>query len=118
MFVLPVGLSVITNDPVGVGNWGTPGVSGGNFSVQRVVESLEQTILQVHVSDRVDAFWECDTSWHLSVSMSPVVLDTLHMMLVDDNDNFLMLRLINLRENIIISVIDKDLLEFRQENTH
>tara|TARA_B110001450_G_C17506693_1_gene434665 strand:+ start:296 stop:418 length:123 start_codon:yes stop_codon:yes gene_type:complete len=40
------------------------------------------------------------------------------MMLVDDNDNFLMLRLINLRENIIISVIDKDLLEFRQENTH
>ena len=41
MFVLPVGLSVITNDPVGVGNWGTSGVSGGNFSVQRVVESLE-----------------------------------------------------------------------------
>jgi len=50
--------------------------------------------------------------------MSPVVLDTFHMMLVYDNHNFLMLRFINLRENIIVSIIDKDLFEFRQENTH
>lgn len=43
VFVLPVGFSVITNDPVSIGRGSTLGVRRGDLSVERVVESLEET---------------------------------------------------------------------------
>jgi len=118
MFVLPVGFSVITNDPVGVGNWGSLSVCWSNFSVEGVVKSLEKTVLQVHISDWVDTIWEWNTSWNLSISSSPLVLDTFHMPLIDNNNNFLMRRLINLLKKIIISFFNKDFFELWEENIH
>ena len=88
MFVLPVRFSMVTNDPVGVCNRGTFDIGRGNLSVTRVVESLEQTDSEIHVTDWVDSFREVDASWHLSISVSPVVLDALHVHLVDNDYNF------------------------------
>jgi len=117
MFVLPVGFSVVTNDPIGVSNWSTSCVCGRNFSMESIVQSLEKTVLQVHISDRVNSIWECDTSWHLSISVSPVVLDSFHVPLVDDNNYFLGSRFINSCKKVVVSLINKDSFEFWEENT-
>ena len=58
VFVLPVGLSMVTDDPVGVGRGCSLRVRRGNLSVQRVVESLEETLTQVHITDGVDGISE------------------------------------------------------------
>ena len=81
-----------------------------------VVESLEKTVSKIHVSDNIDAIWEGDRSWELSVSVSPVVLDTLHVPLVDQDNNFLLRALINLSEKVIVSLINENILEFWEEN--
>ena len=118
MLVLPVGLSVVTDDPVGVCHRSTLGVSTGDLSVQSVVESLEETVSQVHVTNWVNALWEGDASWKLAVSVSPVVLDTLHVPLVHNNDDFLLWAFIDLSEEIVISLIDENLFEFWEEEIH
>ena len=117
MLVLPVGFSVVTDDPVGIGHWGSLGVGGGNFSVESVVQSLEQTVSQVHISDHVDAVWEGNRSWQLSVSVSPVVLDTLHVPLVDEDNDFLLWAFINFLEKLIISLVNENALEFGEEDS-
>lgn len=81
-----------------------------------VVKSLEKTVSKIHISDNIDAFWESDRSWELSVSVSPVVLDTLHVPLVDQDNNFLFRALINLSEKVIVSLINENTLEFWEEN--
>ena len=43
--------------------------------------------------------------------MGPVVLNALHVPLVDDNDNFVTLGVIHLSEQLLILLIDHDLLE-------
>ena len=116
MLVLPVGFSMVTDDPVGIGHWGSLGVGGGKFSVESVVQSLEETVSQVHISDHVDAVWEGNRSRKLSVSVSPVVLDTLHVPLVDQDNNFLFRAPINLSEKVIVSLINENTLEFWEEN--
>jgi hypothetical protein len=116
MFVLPVGFSVITNDPICISNWSTTSVCRGDFSMESIVQSLEKTVLQVHISDWVNAIWESDTSWHLTISVSPVVFNTFHVPLVYNNDNFLGFRFINFCKKVIISLVDKDSLEFWEEN--
>ena len=58
VLVLPVRLSVITNNPVCVCGWSSSDVGGGDLSVQIVVQSLEKTLAQVQVSNRVDALRE------------------------------------------------------------
>lgn len=57
--------------------------------MEAVVESLEKTVSEIHIADWVDALWEVDASWELTVSGSPVVLDSFHVPLVDDNDDSL-----------------------------
>ena len=89
MLVLPVGLSMVTDDPVGIGGWSTIDVSTSNLSMKSIVKSLEQTIFKIHVADWVNSLWEVDTSWYLTISVGPVVLETLHVELVANNDNFL-----------------------------
>ena len=83
--------------------------------MESVVESLEKTVLEVHVTDWVNAFWEVNTSWHLTVSMGPVVLDTLHVELVANNDDFLGRGSIDLSEKVFVTLINKDLLESWEE---
>lgn len=45
---------MVTNDPVSIGRGSTLSVRGGNLSVEGVVESLEESLAQVHITDRVD----------------------------------------------------------------
>jgi hypothetical protein len=48
--------------------------------------------------------------------MAPLVLDTFHMPLVDQNYNFLSLSLVNLGKQFIVFLVNKNLLKFREEN--
>ena len=118
MFVLPIGFPVITNNPIGICNWGSLSVGWSNFSMKSIVKSLEQTILQIHISDWIYTIWEWNTSWYLTISLSPVMLNSLHVPLVNDNNNFFMLWFINDSEKIIISLVDKDFFVFWEENIH
>ena len=85
--------------------------------MQGVVQSLEQTVSQVHVSDWVDSLCEVHASWELSVSMSPVVLDTFHVPLVDHHHNLLFLGLVDLSEQFSVFIVDEDALEPWEENS-
>lgn len=91
MLILKVSLSVITDNPISKSRWRGFNVCRRNLSMQIVIEALEESITQVHVSDWVDALWEINASWELTVSMSPIVLNSLHMPLVHNYDNFLVL---------------------------
>ena len=117
VLILEVRLSVVTDDPVSVGR-GSTGlrVGGGNFSVQVVVEALEETFTKVHVANRVDAISKVDAAGNLAVPMSPVMLDTFHMPLVYDNDDLFTLGLINFAEEGLILLIDQDLFDFGEEH--
>lgn len=116
VFVLPVGLSVITNDPVSIGRGSTLGVRRGDLSVERVVESLEETFAQVHITNRVDGISEVNRARNLAVAAAPVMLDTLEMPLVNKHNNFLSGVLINLSEKILITLVHEDLLKSREED--
>jgi hypothetical protein len=50
--------------------------------------------------------------------MSPVVLDTFHVPLIYDDNNFLSFAFINLFEQIIISLINENAFEFGEEDIH
>jgi hypothetical protein len=76
VFVLPVGFSVVTNDPVSIGRGRTLGVRGNDLSVERVVESLEETLAQVHITDRVDWVSKVYAARKLTVAVAPMVLNT------------------------------------------
>jgi len=84
--------------------------------VQVIVETLEETIAQVHISNRINTFREVHTSWQLAVSVSPLVLNTLHMPLVHNNDNLFLRALVNSREKILVSLINENLLEPWEED--
>jgi len=116
VLVLKVGLSVVTDDPVGVSGRVRFLLSGSNFSVQVVVQSLEQTFSQVHVANRVDAFGELNGAGNLSVPVAPVMLNAFQMPLVDENDNLLALRLIDDAEKFIVFLVNEDLLVLGEED--
>ena len=116
MLVLEVGLSVVTNDPVGVGGGcAVFGLSRFDLSVQIVVEPVEETLAQVHVTDRVDALAEFDTAGDLAVAVSPVVLNALHVPLVDNDDHFLATGPVNLSKEVRVALIDHDLFDSGEE---
>lgn len=48
--------------------------------------------------------------------MSPVVLNALHMPLVDDDHNFLLRALVDSLEQVVITLVDDDALDSREEN--
>jgi hypothetical protein len=75
VFVLPVGLSVITDDPVCIGGGGWSLARRGDLSVYVVVKSLEETLSQIKVTDGVNAVLEDYAAGKLTVSVAPVVLD-------------------------------------------
>lgn len=84
--------------------------------MQVVVKALEKTFAKVHISDWVDLFRYLDTTGNLAVAVSPVVLDTLHVPLVDHNDNFVALGAVDLAEELFVLLVDEDLLELGEED--
>ena len=116
MLVLEVGLSVVTDDPVGVGGGrACLGVGRADLSVQVVVKPVEQTLAQVHVADRVDALSELHTAGHLAVAVGPVVLNAFHVPLVHNHHHFLALGLVNLSKQVLVALVDHDLFDFGEE---
>lgn len=108
---------MITNDPISVGRGCTCLlVSCCNFSVKIVVQSIKQTLAEVHVSNWIYSFREFDATRNLAIAMSPVMLNTLHVPLVDYNDNFFSLSCVNHLKEIIITLINEDLLHLWEEN--
>ena len=83
-----------------------------------VVQTLEETVTQVHITDWVDAFGEVNASWHLTVAMGPLMLNSLHMPLIYNNDDFLLRALINCLEKILVTLVNENLLESWEENIH
>ena len=118
MLILPIALTVVTNNPIGIGRRVTLRVGRSNFSVQIVVESLEETFAEVHIADRVDALGELDGARQLSVPVAPVVLNTFHMPLVDEDDDFFagLARFVYFVKENFILLVNEDLFEFREEN--
>ena len=86
--------------------------------MESIVKSAEETISKIHIADRIDALREVNRAWHLTVVMGPVVLDTFHVPLVNNDNNFLVFRLIDSLEEVIISIVDEDFLELGEENVH
>jgi len=117
VLVLPVGLSVVTNNPIGVGGGGALCVRRSDLSVKRIIKTLEETFSQVHVTDGINGLCKDHTSWKLAVAVAPVVLDTLNMPLVHKYYDLLCLALINLLEKILIALVNKNLLQSGEENS-
>lgn len=115
MLVLEVRLAMVTDDPVSVGRWWCLRVAGAQLALVHVVKTLVQTLAQVHVTDGVDALGELHGAGQLSVSVAPVVLDTLHVPLVHNNDNFLALAAIDLFKEFLVLLVNEDLLDLWEE---
>lgn len=107
---------MITDDPVGVCGGCALCVRAGNLSVKRVVESLEKTLAQVHIADGVNALGEVDAAGNLTIAVAPVMLDALQVPLVDQDDDLLALALVDLSEEVFITLVHEDLLELGEEN--
>lgn len=107
MFVLPVRFSMVTNDPVGESSWSGFSIGGGNFSMKIIVKSIKKTSSKIHVTNWVNAFWEVNTSWKLSISSSPVVFNTFHVPLVYKYNNFLVFTSIDLFKKVFVSSVNK-----------
>jgi len=109
MLILPVRFPVVTNNPVRIGRRSAFRICRIYFSMQNVIHSLKQTISKVHVSYWVDII-EMDTSWELSIGMSPFVLNSFHMPLIDNYNNFITFAFIYLLEEILVPLIDENAL--------
>ena len=109
---------MVTDDPIGVGGGSTSfRVGCVNLSTQVVVQSSEKTFSKIHIADRVDAICEFETAArHLTVAVSPVVLDTFHVPLVDKDDNFISLSSIDLTEKFFILLVNHNFLGLGEEN--
>jgi len=116
MFVLKVRLSVVTNDPVCVSRRVGLLIRAGNLSAQIIVKSLEQTFAQVHVADWVDSFRELNTARQLPVSVTPLVLNSLHVPLVDQHDDLVSLSAVNLLKQFVVTFINEYFFEFGEED--
>lgn len=83
-----------------------------------VIDSLEQTFSQVQITNWVDGFGEVNRSWELTVSVAPVMLDSFQMPLIDYCDDDISFALIDGLEEILISLVNEDILEFGEEDVH
>lgn len=83
--------------------------------MQRIVHSLEETVAQIHVADGVNVV-EVHRAGHLTVVMSPVVLDAFHMPLVHDNNDLLLGAPVDGLEQIVVSLVDEHSLPSGEED--
>jgi len=109
VLVLEVRLSVVTNNPVSVRAWLLTTVSSCDMSVQVVVQPVEQTFSQRHVTNWVDVL-ELDRAGNLTISMGPFMFDSFHVPLVNDNNNAIALGVINCFEKVNVTLVHKDFL--------
>ena len=107
---------MVTDDPVCIGGGGTFCVGADNLSLQGVIETLEKTLTQVHITDGVNGVSEDHRARELAVAVAPVVFDTFQVPLVDEDDDLLALLLINCLEDFLIALVNKDLLYLGKED--
>ena len=84
--------------------------------MQVVIETAKESFSQVHVTNGVDWLLEGNTSWQLTVSEAPVMLDTLQMPLIHEDYNLFALWLVDVFEEILVSLVDEDFLNLGEEN--
>jgi len=77
---------------------------------------LEETLSKVHITNWVDALWVNNRSWDLAISVAPMMLNTLKMPLIHNSYNFLAFAVIDMREKIFISSINKDFFHLWEED--
>jgi len=107
---------VVTDNPVCVRCGSSSSVCACDLAVQCVVQALEKTVTEVHVTNGVDALRELDASGQLAVAVAPEVLNALEMPLVDENYDFFALGLVDGSKEFLISFVHKDFLELGEEN--
>jgi len=84
--------------------------------MQVIVEALEETLAEVHVTNWIDAVREVNATGYLAVPVCPVMLDALHVPLVYNDDDLITLGLIDLLEESLVLLIDQNFLDLGEEN--
>jgi len=116
VFVLPVRLAMVSDNPVRISGRLLATMSSSDVSMEVVVEAIEETFSKVHISDGVNAFGEFYRARNLAEAGSPVVFDSFHVHLVDDNNDFVTFGLLNLGEEVFVTLINENFFELREEN--
>ena len=83
--------------------------------MQVVVQSVEQTLAQVHVANWIDLLRDLNTAGNLTVAVSPMVLNAFHVPLIHKHNNFFAVGVVNVSEQALVALIDHDLFDFREE---
>lgn len=86
--------------------------------MKSIIETLEETITEIHVTNWVNTLWELYTSWHLTIPVSPLMLYSFHMPLVHNNNDFLFLAFVNCFEKILVSLVNENTFVSWEENVH
>lgn len=81
-----------------------------------VVKSLEETFSEVHVTNGVDGILEDYRSGSLPVSVAPVVLNAFQVPLVDNSHDLLAFAVVDVGEQVFVSLVNEDFLKAREEN--
>ncbi len=89
-----------------------------NLTVERIEHSLEETVSKVHVANGVNGLLKFNAARILAVVVTPMVLNALHVPLVNNSDNFLSATPINGPIKILVSLVNEDPLHLREERVH
>ena len=116
VLVLPVGLAVVTDNPIRVSRWRRFAVLRCNLSVYVVVIAFEQTRLQVQISNRVDSFGELHASGQLAIASAPLMFNSFHVPLVDKDNNAIAFSLVNRLEQVQVTLVNKYALDLWEVN--
>lgn len=111
MLVLEVRLPVVADDPVGVGAWHILLICAHHLTPMNIVETLEQTLAQVHVADRVDSLGELAGAGQLAVPVAPVVFNALQVPLINNDDDLFSLGGVDLLEELFVLLVYEDPLQ-------
>jgi len=84
--------------------------------VQVIVQALEQALAEIHIANWIDSLREINAARHLSVPVSPVMLDSFHVPLIHNDNNLFTLSIVNLSEQVLVSLINNDLFHLGEES--
>ena len=77
---------------------------------------MEQTLSKVQVSNRVDSVFEDNRARKLTIPMAPVMLNSFHMPLVYNNNDFLSFTVVDVGKQILISFVNENLFNSREKD--